>query len=177
MPRSCNAQRDVSARNPVSVVSANDRRDDSLRGWLAVLCLFLALWQPLNLALVASSVLAALPSRGWPLALLLLARVIVTACGVAAAIAIYHRHSGAAAFAAFALLLSAGAELFVYSTPYFPSNRLPGDTPWYVAWSIATHGAWLAYLFRSDRVRRTLGNDQPAIDAGTGASRGDRAAS
>jgi hypothetical protein len=167
----------VSAENPVSVTGPNQGPEPNLGGWLAVLCLFLAIWQPLNLALVAASVLAALPARGWPLALLLVGRVIVTAFGVAAAIAIYHRHSGAAAFAALALVLSTGADLFVYTTPYFPSNRLPGDTPWYIAWSLATHGAWLAYLFRSDRVRRTLGSDQPAPDAGTGASRSDHAAS
>ena len=43
----------------------------------------------------------------------------------------------------------------VYTTPYFPNNRMPGDTPFYVAASLAYHGAWLAYLFRSRRVRNT----------------------
>ena len=114
-----------------------------LGGWLLVLCFFLAIWQPLNLALVASNVLAALPVRGWPLALLLAARVVVTACGVAAALAIYHRHAGAMAMAVVSLALSACVEVFVYTTSYFPSNRLPGDTPWYIAWSIVWHGAWL----------------------------------
>jgi len=150
----------VSAANPVSVVNANQGRHYSLGGWVVVLCFFLAIWQPLNLALVAAGALAALPVRGLPLALLLVARVVVTAFGVAAAIAIYHRHSGAAKFAALALLLSAGADLFVYTTPYFPSNRLPGDTPWYVAWSIAIHGVWLAYVFRSRRLRRLVGGDE-----------------
>jgi hypothetical protein len=164
----------VSAENPVSVVGATQGPEPGIGGWLLMLCLFLAIWQPLNLALIAAGVLAALPARGWPLALLLVARVMVTAFGVAAAIAIYHRHSGAAIFAAFALALSTAADLFVYTTPYFPSNRLPGDTPWYIACSMATHGAWLAYLLRSDRVKRTLANDQPVIEGGTTASRGDR---
>jgi hypothetical protein len=149
----------VSVENSVSVLNANRIRHDRRGGWLLVLCLFLAIWQPLNLALVAASVLAALPVRGWPLALLLVARVMVTAVGVAAAIAIRHRHSGAATFAAVALVLSAGADLFVYTTSYFPSNRLPGDTVWYVAWSIATHGVWLGYVFKSRRLRALSEND------------------
>jgi hypothetical protein len=160
--------------NRVSVVNANQDRDRRLGGWLAMLCLFLAIWQPLNLALIAAGALAALPVRGWPLALLLVARVIVTAFGVAAAIAIGHRHSGAAKFAAFALVLSAGADLFVYTTPYFPSNRLPGDTPWYIAWSIATHGAWLGYVFSSRRLRRMLGEDEIS-DGEVDASRDEQA--
>ena len=105
---------------------------------------------------MASNALAALPVRGWPLALLLAARVVVTACGLAAALAIYHRHAGAMVMAVVSLTLSACVEVFVYATSYFPSNRLPGDTPWYIAWSIAWHGAWLVYLFTSARVRRTL---------------------
>jgi hypothetical protein len=104
----------------------------------------------------------------------------VTAFGVAAAIAIYHRHAGAATFAAFALVLSAGADLFVYTTPYFPSNRLPGDTPWYIAWSLATHSVWLGYVFRSRRLRRMLSEDQVLrreVAASNAKSRGDEQAS
>ncbi len=129
------------------------------RGWLLVLCFFLAVWQPVNLALAASSALAALPVRGLPLALLLAARVISTACGIAAAIAIYRRHSGAATIVKMSLLLSAGLDLFVYTTSYFPNNRLPGDTILYIAWSLAFYGAWLVYIFRSATVKRTLGDD------------------
>jgi hypothetical protein len=140
-----------------STVDAADREKPDLGGWLLVLCLFLAIWQPLNLATAASSVLAAIPVRGWPLTLLLVVRLIVTAFGVAAAIAIFHRHSGAAALAKISLVLSACVEVFAYTTPIFPSNRLPGDTAYYVAWSILSHGVWLAYLFASTTVKRTLG--------------------
>jgi hypothetical protein len=47
--------------------------------------------------------------------------------------------------------------MFVYLTPYFPNNRLPGDTPFYVAGSLAYSGVWLMYLVRSRRVRNTFG--------------------
>jgi hypothetical protein len=56
-----------------------------------------------------------------------------------------------------ALVLSAATDVLVYTTPYLPSNRIPGDTPLYVAASLAYHGAWLAYLFRSKRVKSTFG--------------------
>jgi hypothetical protein len=152
----------------VSAVNRGPDRDRSLGGWLLVLCLFLAVWQPCNLAVTASNALAALPLRGVPLALLLAIRVIVTACGVAAALAIYHRHAGATTLAIAALVLSAGVEVFVYATSYFPSNRLPGDTIYYIGWSIVSHGGWLAYLLTSGRVRRTLGDDSVAADSGIG---------
>ena len=57
-----------------------------------------------------------------------------------------------------ALVASAATDLFVYTTPYFPNNRLPGDTVYYVAASLAYHGAWLLYLARSKRVRTTYAN-------------------
>jgi hypothetical protein len=138
-------------------VNVNDGHDHQVGGWLLLLCLFLAIWQPINLAMAASTALSALPVRGYPLALLLAARVVVTAFGVAAALAIYHRQSRAVIMAGASLVLSACAEVFVYTTSYFPSNRPPGDTPWYIAWSIASHAVWLVYVFKSARVRRTLG--------------------
>jgi hypothetical protein len=53
------------------------------------------------------------------------------------------------------LVLSAATSLFVYTTPYWPNNRMPGDTPYYVAVTLAYYAAWFAYLARSERVRRT----------------------
>ena len=53
-------------------------RLEGVRGWLALLCVLLLVWQPISLGLVASSVLDALPARGAPLAALLSVRVLVT---------------------------------------------------------------------------------------------------
>jgi len=124
-------------------------------GWLLVLCVLLLVWHPLNFALVAAGALEALPLRGTPLALVLAARLLVTAVGIAAGIALLARRPGAVTLAMAALALSAAAELFVYTTSFMPSNRLPGDTIWYVAVSLLYHGAWLLYLVRSTRVRNT----------------------
>ena len=54
------------------------------------------------------------------------------------------------------LALSAATDVFVYTTSYFPNNRIPGDTPFYVAASLAYYSAWMAYLVRSKRVERTF---------------------
>jgi len=124
-------------------------------GWLLVLCLLLLVWQPLSIALVASSALDALAIRGLPLALIMLMRLGVAAVGIAGGLALVKHRPGAVTLAKAALVLSAAADLIVYSTPYFPSNRLPGTTPLYIAASIAYSAVWIAYLTRSRRVRET----------------------
>jgi hypothetical protein len=138
-------------------VFGDPRAPAAVGGWLLVLCVCLAVWQPLNLAVAASAAMAALPVRGWPLGVLLGVRVVVTALGVGAALAIIGRRPGALALTRTALVVSAATELVVYGTSVFPNNRAPGDTPWYVAWTLVFHGGWLLYLWRSTRVRATLG--------------------
>ncbi len=126
-----------------------------VRGWLLVLCALLLIWQPLSLGLAASSVLDALPVRGLPLALVLTLRLLVTATGIAGGLALLAGRAAAVTLAKVALVASAVTDLFVYATPYYPSNRLPGDTMWFIAASLVYHGIWLGYLFRSTRVRNT----------------------
>jgi|HubBroStandDraft_6_1064221.scaffolds.fasta_scaffold1034650_1 hypothetical protein len=125
-------------------------------GWLLVLCAWLMVWQPLSLGLVASSVLDALPVRGLPLALVLLARLLVTAFGIAAGLALLSRRLAALTMAKVSLVASAAMDVFVYTTHYFPNNRVPGDTPLFIAASLATYTIWVVYLFRSERVRDTF---------------------
>ena len=127
-----------------------------VRGWLLVLCALLLIWQPLSLGLAASSVLDALPIRGLSLALVLTLRMLVAAMGIAAGLALAARRAAAVMLAKVALVASAATDVFVYSTPYYPNNRLPGDTVWFIAASLAYHGIWLMYLVRSTRVRNTF---------------------
>ena len=49
------------------------------------------------------------------------------------------------------------AQLIAELTPWFPTNRLPGDTPLYVAWTLAYYGGWLLYVVRSRRVAALFG--------------------
>ena len=124
-------------------------------GWLLVLSRLLIVWQPANLAIAAMGALDAITVRGAAVVAVLVLRLMVTALGVAAGIALSNRHTAAVTLAKVALLCSAATDLFVYSTPYFPNNRMPGDTIYYVAASMAYHGVWLMYLLRSRRVRNT----------------------
>jgi hypothetical protein len=128
---------------------------EGVGGWLLLLCRLLVVFHPLSLAVTASGALGSLPARGAAVASILLLRVAVVGFGMAAGRALQQVQPGAVTLARAALLASAATDVFVYTTPYFPNNRPPGDTIYYVAASIAYHGAWLLYLARSRRVRAT----------------------
>jgi hypothetical protein len=113
-----------------------------------LLCGFLLFWQPVRMALSASMEIQSLPLRGWPLAIGLVARLVVTAVGVAAGISLFARKPSAATLAKSALVLSAALDALVYFTPIFPNNRMPGQTPVFVTASVLYHAFWLAYLVR-----------------------------
>lgn len=125
-------------------------------GWLLVLCVMLLVWQPIDLALVASRIVDQIAFRGVSLALALAARVVVTGLGIAAGIALAGGRAGAVALAKTSLIASAATDVATDATSYFPSNRMPGDAPLYAAASLVYYGIWLAYLFRSKRVRTTF---------------------
>jgi hypothetical protein len=128
---------------------------EAVGGWLLLLCRLLVVFHPLALAVAASNALGSLPARGAPVALILIVRLIVVGFGMAAGRALQRVQPGAVTLARVALLASVATDLFVYTTPYFPNNRPPGDTPLYVTATLAYHGAWLLYLTRSKRVRAT----------------------
>ena len=136
--------------------SAAPRAANDIGGWLLVFCLLLLVWQPLSLGLVASSVLGSLAVRGLPASLVLMTRLLVAALGIAAGIALLGRRAGAVTLAKVSLAASAATDVFVYTTPFFPNNRPPGDTVIFVGASLAYHGAWMIYLFRSKRVKETF---------------------
>ena len=123
-------------------------------GWLLVLSRLLIVFHPLALAVTASNALGSWSSpRATTVALILLLRLVVVGFGMAAGRALQSLQPGAVTLATAALLASAATDVFIYMTPYFPNNRPPGDTPLYVAATLAYHGAWLVYLTRSKRVR------------------------
>jgi hypothetical protein len=151
----------ITVMNQVKMHDMHDSARDEpsgIGGWLLLLCLLLLVWRPVSSALVGSQALSALSVRGPSLAVALAALTLVTAFGVAAGIALLARRGPAVGMAIAALLLSAALDLVIYTTSYFPSNRMPGDDFFYVAASLIYHGAWLAYLFGSRRVRNTFGS-------------------
>ena len=127
-----------------------------VRGWLLILCRLLIVGHPLSLAFTAPNAMNAIALRGAPVAIILVGRLLVAAFGVAAGRALQNLEPGAVGLATTALLMSAAADVFVYTTPYYPNNRVPGDTTVYVLATLAYHGLWLGYLFRSTRVRHTF---------------------
>jgi hypothetical protein len=135
-----------------------DKMPRGVGGWLLLLCLLLLVGQPINLAIGAARALGSLPMRGLPLALTMICQLMVAGIGVGAGLALLGRRRGAATFARGSLLLSAGMDLFVYSTPFVPNNRLPGTTPLFVIASLAYYAVWIAYLSRSKRVQNTFPN-------------------
>lgn len=126
---------------------------EGVGGWLLLLCRLLVVFHPLSLAVTAAGALGAVSTRGTAIALILILRLVVIGFGMAAGRALKDMQPGAVTLAKAALLASAATDVFVYTTPYFPNNRPPGDTPLYVAATLAYHGAWLAYLTFSRRVR------------------------
>lgn len=124
---------------------------------LAGFCLLLIVWEPLQLALTVSAALPALDVRGAPLGLVILLRVGVVAFGVAAGLALWARRGPALMMARTAIVLSAATDVFVALTHYFPNNRMPGDTPIYLAATLVYWAGWWCYLRFSRRVERLYG--------------------
>lgn len=127
------------------------------RGLVWLLAVLLAVWEPVSFALVAASAFNAISVRGAPVALLLVARLATTALAFAAGKAMLDLRPGAPALARVALTALAAVQLIAQLTPWFPSNRLPGDTPLYVGWTLLYYGGWLAYVVRSKRVAQLFG--------------------
>jgi hypothetical protein len=137
------------------VVSRMAQVKSGIGGWLLVLCGVLLVWQPLSFGLVASQQLDAVTIAGLPAVLVLVGRLLVVGLGIAAGLALSGRRAAAVPLARTSLAASAAMDVFVYSTPYFPSNRAPGEAVVWIAVSLAWYGAWLAYLQFSRRVRAT----------------------
>jgi hypothetical protein len=136
-------------------MSGETERAAGVGGWLLILCRLLLVYQPLSLAVTTSAALSSIATRGPGLLVAIAIRVVVTAVTVAAGLALTNRQPGAVLLAKSALVLSAACDVFIYTTPYFPNNRMPGDTPIYIGASLAYHAVWLVYLSRSVRVRNT----------------------
>jgi hypothetical protein len=138
-------------------IDANEGRPPvRVGGWLQALVRMLTLWHPVIYGLSASAAIGAVAVRGPTVAIVIVARLVVVAGGVAAGMALRSGRETAVRLAMGSLALSAAMDVFVFTTSYYPSNRMPGETPLYVAATVAYYGAWILYLARSKRVRRTF---------------------
>ena len=115
-------------------------------GLLLILSRLLIVGHPVVFAFRALEAMNAIPIRGFPLAAMLAVYAIVVAVGVAAGRALGLGSPHAVRFTLVALASSLAMDLMRYTTSIFPNNRVPGDTPLYIAATIVYHGAWAGYL-------------------------------
>ena len=125
-------------------------------GWLLVLSRVLILWQPVIIGLTTAQTLGGLSMRDRHVTVLVLARALAAAFGVAAGLALSRRHRGAVRIAKLSLLVSGVIETIVYLTPSFPTSRGPGETRLWMAGTLIFYSGWYGYLARSKRVRLTF---------------------
>src|SRR4051812_38420406 len=137
-------------------MSEERRQPAGLGGWLLILSRLMLIYQPINLAVSASAALNSLPSRGPKVLVAVAVRVLGAGVSVAAGLALTNRQPAAVALTRAALIVSAASDVFIYTTSFAPNNRMPGDTPYYIAVTIALHAVGLIYLWRSVRVRNTF---------------------
>ena len=115
------------------------------------------IWEPVEYGVLASTSLPMFTVRGSSLLWVLTLKLLVVALGMAAGIALAGVSPAAVVLARTSVVLFAATDFFVYATPYLPNNRMPGDTPIYMAVSLIFWTAWFLYLLRSRRVWNTYG--------------------
>ena len=153
-------------------MSSTTGSPSGVRGWLLLFCLLMAVWEPLSLALVASSLVDQTMFRGGVFALILAARLLLVALGIAAALALWHERPFGVTLAKITLVLSAVMATFLALTPYFPNNVPPGLKAPALAGPLLYDVGWYLYLLRSRRVRNTF-----AAPQGPGPARAPRRSS
>ena len=122
-----------------------------------MLALLLTVWEPVSFAAAAVGSFNAIAVRGVPVVLVLALRLAATATCVAAGRALLNRRQAGPSLARIALALSLAVKVFAAVTPYFPNNRLPGETTTYVAVTLVYYLACFAYLSASKRVAAIFG--------------------
>ena len=115
-------------------------------GWLLILCLVLCVWEPLNLALSASSGINPITLGQTGRAVFLAFRIVVAGIGVAAGIAIWNGRSHGLTLAKTAFGLSAASALIQYA--WFPGNVPPDLRLPLALLFVAINAAWYAYVSR-----------------------------
>ena len=128
-----------------------------VRGWLLLLCVLLAIWNPAALAVVAAGrVGGPVPVSSIELALIAV-RLVVTGIGVAAGMALWHKRVGAVRLAKASLVLSAIEAAGRLSTRVGLAAAPPGTRLPLAIALILFNAAWYLYLEKSRRVRATYG--------------------
>ena len=123
------------------------------RGWLLLLCAYLAAWQPLKLASEVSATLGSLGMRGLAGVVELAVHAAITAFAVAAGWGLWIGNPKAPVFAEIAVAACAVASVQSLYWTRLPANTMPGDRLPLAIAAMAHAAGWMVYLRKSRRVR------------------------
>jgi hypothetical protein len=126
------------------------------RGWLLILCAYLAVWQPMSFASEVTATLPTLGMRGTAGVLELVAHGAVAAIAVAAGWGLWVGNPGAPGMAEIAILLCAAASVQSLYWTRLPHDVMPGDRLPLAVLAMAHATGWMMYLRKSRRVRSLL---------------------
>jgi hypothetical protein len=122
----------------------------SLRLPAALILTFAA---PLAMALEAQTALGRLLSFGAPALLLLAFRVAVTALGLIAGRLLWRGDDDGWRLVRLWSVAAALATAVTFLTPYFPSNRTPGEKPIALLAWMAVYAVWFVIAHRQTRLK------------------------
>jgi hypothetical protein len=111
-----------------------------------LLALLLMVYEPLHLALTASTLLPGLPDRSWAATALLVARLAITGFGFAVGRGLWERQPGALPLARWVTGLNLATTVLVTTTSIWPTSLPPGvrepaalvAISWYAGWFVWT---------------------------------------
>jgi hypothetical protein len=124
------------------------------RGWIALLCVVLLVWQPVSFAVEAAAALPTLGMRGLAGTLELGAHGLAAALSVAAGWALWQASPAGPMLARVAVIAAAAGGVQSLYWSVLPSNVFPSDRLPLASLIVAHAAVWLLYLKRSKRVRR-----------------------
>jgi hypothetical protein len=133
---------------------------------IRLLVAFLFVWEPVRVARELTTTLGSFDMRGPVAVVEILAHGAVAALTVAAAQALSNRNPLGPALAGWAVAVSAAADVQALYWSVLPGQTMPGDRGPLALVAIANAAGWLAYLWKSDRVRAlrsgSIGPPNPA---------------
>jgi hypothetical protein len=106
----------------------------------------LLVWEPLNFAAAALTVLPTIAYRGWPAALELTVHGFIAAVAAAGGLALWDRRPSATRLASLALVLSAVRTIQSLYWSTLPTHTMPGDEPFIAGVTVALTGMALAIV-------------------------------